>query len=129
MMEICARFIGQTLPFELVQIHPQRVPEELQKRIAYWSFPLEEKRLLEYAQMMGISDYQISRLTRDLRLGDRVSNMSQIGEFERISLRFMMFVLIACIMHECMYLHVPPAECTKFVCHCIVARKYAAEAA
>ena len=63
LLETCARFIGQNLPFELVQLHPQRVPEEVQKRIAYWSFPLEEKRLLEIAKTMhGISEDTISRV-------------------------------------------------------------------
>ena len=63
LLEACARFIGQNLPFELVQLHPQRVPEEVQKRIAYWSFPLEEKRLLEIAKTMhGISEDTISRV-------------------------------------------------------------------
>ena len=63
LLETCARFIGQNLPFELVQLHPQRVPEEVQKRIAYWSFPLEEKRLLECAKTMhGIPEYTISHV-------------------------------------------------------------------
>ena len=63
LLEVCARFIGQNFPFELVQLHPQRVPEEVQKRIAYWSFPLEEKRLLECAKTMhGIPEYTISRV-------------------------------------------------------------------
>ena len=66
LLETCARFIGQNLPFELVQLHPQRVPEEVQKRIAYWSFPLEEKRLLEYAKMMGVTEHTISRVERVL---------------------------------------------------------------
>ena len=65
LLETCARFIGQNLPFELVQLHPQRVPEEVQKRIAYWSFPLEEKRLVEIAKTMhGISEYTISRVMK-----------------------------------------------------------------
>ena len=65
LVETCARFIGQNIPFELVQLHPQRIPEEVQKRIAYWSFPLEEKRLLECAKTMhGISEYKISRVMK-----------------------------------------------------------------
>ena len=66
LLETCARFIGQNLPFELVQLHPQRVPEEVQKRIAYWSFPLEEKRLIEYVKMMGVTEHTISRVERVL---------------------------------------------------------------
>ena len=68
LLETCARFVGQNFPFELVQLHPRRVPEEVQKRIAYWSFPLEEKRLIEYAKMMGVSEHTISRVERVLDL-------------------------------------------------------------
>jgi hypothetical protein len=49
--EKCAHFIGQNIPFELVQLYPQPIPEEIQKRIAYWSFPQDEKRLLDYFTM------------------------------------------------------------------------------
>ena len=75
LLEACARFIGQNLPFELVQLHPQRVPEEVQKRIVYWSFPLKEKRLLEfeYAKISMMGDTEPEKIP--------IENMTQIGEF------------------------------------------------
>ena len=51
--ELCSRVVGQTLPFELVLQHQPRVPEDLQKMIIFWSFPLDEKQVLEYGEMMG----------------------------------------------------------------------------
>lgn len=51
--EICCRCVGQNVPFELVQLHPQRVPEELQVRIAFWSFPLSETRILYYSDFLS----------------------------------------------------------------------------
>ena len=109
LFEACARFIGQNFPFELVQLHPQRVPEEVQKRIAYWSFPLKETRLLEHAKMMGVTEQTMSRVKRSLDLSMKeldkkyivtkqqniasddshvhrperipIENMTQIGEF------------------------------------------------
>ena len=83
LLEMCARFIGQNFPFELVQLHPQRVPEEVQKRIAYWSFPLEEKRLIEYAKMMGVSEHTISRVERvlDLKESDTECKKQRNVEF------------------------------------------------
>ena len=53
LQELCSRVVGQTLPFELVLQRQPRVPEDLQKRIAFWSFPLDEKQVLEYGEMMG----------------------------------------------------------------------------
>ena len=35
LLETCAHFIGQNLPYKLVQHHPQHIPVLAQKRIAY----------------------------------------------------------------------------------------------
>ena len=64
LQELCSRVVGQTLPFELVQQHQRRVPDELQRRIAFWSFPLSEKQVLEHARVvMGVSNRVISSAT------------------------------------------------------------------
>ena len=64
LQELCSRVVGQTLPFELVLQHQPRVPEDLQKRIAFWSFPLDEKQVLDYASaMMGASDHDIASVS------------------------------------------------------------------
>ena len=64
LLEICAKYIGQNLPFEVVQLHSERIPEELQIKIAYWSFPLDEEHLLDYSKMMGVNDFTVSRVRR-----------------------------------------------------------------
>jgi hypothetical protein len=64
LLETCARHIGQNFPFEAVQLHSERVPEELQMKIAYWSFPLDEERLLDYAKMMEVDSAKITRVRR-----------------------------------------------------------------
>lgn len=53
LQELCSRVAGQTLPFQRVLQHQPRVPEEVLKRIAFWSFPLNEKQVLDYGKMMG----------------------------------------------------------------------------
>lgn len=53
LQELCSRVVGQTFPFELVLQHQPKLPEELQTRIAFWSFPLDKKQVLEYGKMMG----------------------------------------------------------------------------
>lgn len=61
LQELCYRVVGQTHPFELVQQHQPKVPEEVQKRIAYWSFPLNEQQVLDYATtIMGMQDYDVT---------------------------------------------------------------------
>ena len=76
LQELCSRVVGQTHPFELVQQHHPRVPEELQKRIAFWSFPLNEEKVLEHASViMGVPGFSIESSEREV-----VSEMLQTGK-------------------------------------------------
>jgi hypothetical protein len=92
LLETCARFVGQNLPFEAVQLHSQRIPEEVQTRVAYWSFPLSEERVLECIKMMGVDDRTISRAEQLVggessvpygrtHRGDFVNIVTQIGMY------------------------------------------------
>ena len=74
--ELCCRFVGQNFPFGVVQLYPSRVPEDVQRRVAFWSFPTDEKKLLDYAKVMGgatENDIQCARRTK-------VTGMVQSGE-------------------------------------------------
>ena len=74
--ELCSRFVGQNFPFGVVQLYPSPVPEDVQRRIAFWSFPTDEKKLLAYAKVMGgaiESDVECARETK-------VTGMVQTGE-------------------------------------------------
>lgn len=81
LQELCSRVVGQTHPFELVQQHQPRVPEELQKRIAFWSFPLSERQVLDHASlMMGLPDYEFeSRVSMVGYSTKEFSEMLQTG--------------------------------------------------
>ena len=43
LVELAARQVARRCPFELVDRHNPPVPEQLQKRIAFWSFPDSEE--------------------------------------------------------------------------------------
>ena len=74
--ELCCRFIGQNLPFGIVPLYPSPLPEDLQRRIAFWSFPTEEKELLAKAKHLGgVSEHEVRSARRA-----KVQNMLQSGE-------------------------------------------------
>ena len=74
--ELCCRFIGQNLPFGTVQLCPSPLPEDLQRRIAFWSFPTEEKKLIAKAEHLGgASKHDVQSARRA-----KVENMLQSGE-------------------------------------------------
>lgn len=76
--ELCCRYVGQNLPFGIVQLYPSRLPEDLQRRIAFWSFPTEEKELLANARHLGgASKGEIQSARRA-----QVENMVQSGEID-----------------------------------------------
>ena len=76
--ELCCRFVGQHFPFGTVQLYPSRVPEDVQRRISFWSFPQEEKKLLDYAKIMGgATEYDVE-IARKIT----VKNMTQSGKIE-----------------------------------------------
>ena len=116
LLDTCARFVGQNLPFESVQVHSQRIPEEVQSRVAYWSFPLSEERVLEYIKMMGVDDLTISRAKRLVggeysvpygrtHGGDFVQDVTQIGEWLIVGLSglpYMHACLLICSRSYCM---------------------------
>lgn len=47
--ELAAREVAASIPFELVEQYPQPVPEQLQLRIAFWSFPEQEEDIRLYS--------------------------------------------------------------------------------
>ena len=56
--ELAAREVAASIPFELVEIYgPEPVPEHLQLRIAFWSFPEQEEDIRLYSCLAnGSSD-------------------------------------------------------------------------
>ena len=73
--ELCCRFVGQNFPFGTVQMYPSPVPEDVQKRISFWSFPLEEKKLLDCVMVMsGVTQNDVASARRA-----NVTNMIQSG--------------------------------------------------
>ena len=74
--ELCCRFVGQNFPFGVVQLYPSRVPEDMQRRIAFWSFPADEKKLLDYVKVMGGATENDIKCAR----GTKVKSMIQSGE-------------------------------------------------
>lgn len=76
LMEIAAKAVASNYPFQSIEERYQRIPEPVQRRIIYWSFPQNEKDI-----------YMYSSLTPDEKshktIFDKfsVSNVLQVGKF------------------------------------------------
>lgn len=78
LVDICARYIAMHMPFELVETFPQPVPEDLQLKITFASFPDSAEDIRLYSCLAnGTSDeYQKGE---QLYLARHVINCLQIG--------------------------------------------------
>ena len=75
LQELCCRFIGQNVPFGIVQLYPSPIPEHLLQRIAFWTFPTDKMKLLNKAVLSGVSEHEIQSAK-----ASNVENMLQSGE-------------------------------------------------
>lgn len=59
--ELAAKCVASHIPFELVEHFYPPVPEQLQLRIAYWSFPDNEEDIRLYSCLANGSAEEFSR--------------------------------------------------------------------
>ncbi|PAA68801.1 hypothetical protein BOX15_Mlig019515g1, partial [Macrostomum lignano] len=75
---LCAKVIAQKLPFELVETHHPPVPEELQLKISFYSFPDSEDDIRLYCCLATGSNEEFTQGEELYRQG-AVSDCIQIG--------------------------------------------------
>ena len=80
--ELAAKTVAAKLPFEVIELQTTPVPEDLQKRIAFWSFPEEEEDVRLYSCLAnGSSDefnkgehlYKAKAVREPLQIGFHLS--------------------------------------------------------
>lgn len=87
LLDVCAKVVAQHIPFQRIEERYDRIPEPVQKRIIYWSFPRNERDICMYSSLSSdtnssCSDYQKLPFYRGLRLYENgcVENVLQVGE-------------------------------------------------
>ncbi|EDV22322.1 uncharacterized protein TRIADDRAFT_28605 [Trichoplax adhaerens] len=82
LLDISARCVGEYVPFEMVERHFQpRIPEPVQKRIVYWSFPRSIDQVAIYSTLANDDSGRCIPFQHGLELleKDCVKNVLQIG--------------------------------------------------
>ena len=87
LLDVCAKVVAQYIPFQRIEERYDRIPEPVQKRIIYWSFPRNERDICMYSSLSSetnssCSDYQKLPFYRGLRLYESgcVENVLQVGK-------------------------------------------------
>ena len=79
LIEICARTVAEYFPFETVECKFPQIPEQLQKRIAFWSFPLIEEDIRLYSCIANCSPDKFLQGEQLLKV-QAVKDVLQIGK-------------------------------------------------
>ena len=88
LLDICAKIVAENIPFQQVEERFDRIPEPVQSRIVYWSFPRNERDIQMYSSFAVCSkdNTETKKLPfyQGIKLLDAgsVENVLQIGKKE-----------------------------------------------
>ena len=86
LLDICAREVASAIPFQTIEERYNRIPEPVQERIVFWSFPRNEREICMYSSMSRVpaseDEYRSSPFYRGIKLLEQnsVRNVLQVGE-------------------------------------------------
>ena len=84
LLDICAKKVARHIPFVTVEErYSNRIPEPVQERIVFWSFPDSERDICMYSSMSGTAtSASTSPFHKGIKLyeNDCVSNVLQVGK-------------------------------------------------
>ena len=87
LLDIAARFVAKTHPFQRIEERFPRIPEPVQERLVFWAFPRDERDIRMYSSPCGSAanalEYQNSPFCQGLRLLEQgaVANVLQVGKY------------------------------------------------
>ncbi|XP_077981379.1 zinc finger SWIM domain-containing protein 5-like [Glandiceps talaboti] len=85
LLDVSAKIVALNIPFQRVEERFSRIPEPVQRRIVFWSFPRNEKDICMYSSLnnasVNDSDYNKLPFQRGIRLLENgaVDNVLQVG--------------------------------------------------
>lgn len=54
LLDITARIVAENIPFQRIEERYDRIPEPVQRRIIYWSFPRNERDICMYSSLSRV---------------------------------------------------------------------------
>ena len=86
LLDLCARSVAAHIPFQRIEERYNRIPEPVQERIVFWSFPRNEREICMYSSLSRVpaseDEYRHSSFYRGLKLLEQgcVRNVLQVGK-------------------------------------------------
>ncbi|OQR68034.1 zinc finger SWIM domain-containing protein 5-like [Tropilaelaps mercedesae] len=86
LLDLSAKVAAAHIPFQRIEERYNRIPEPVQRRIIFWSFPRNERDICMYSSLVSAdtADYQKLPFYRGLKLYESgcVESVLQVGEYE-----------------------------------------------
>lgn len=90
LLDIAAKIVAENIPFQRIEERYDRIPEPVQRRIIFWSFPRDERDICMYSSLSRVSpvnsgsDNQNLSFYKGLKLLESgcVDSVLQVGEFQ-----------------------------------------------
>lgn len=85
LLDITAKIVAANIPFQRIEERYERIPEPVQRRVVYWSFPRDERDICMYSSLARAppDDHRSIAFCRGLKLLEAgcVDNVLQVGEY------------------------------------------------
>lgn len=90
LLDITAKIVAENIPFQRIEERYDRIPEPVQRRIIYWSFPRNERDICMYSSLSRVPPVNSSgepqnlSFCKGLKLLETgcVDSVLQVGKFE-----------------------------------------------
>lgn len=91
LLDITARIVAENIPFQRIEERYDRIPEPVQRRIIFWSFPRNERDICMYSSLSRVTPVNSSggepqnlSFCKGLKLLEMgcVDNVLQVGEWK-----------------------------------------------
>lgn len=84
LLDITAKIVAAAIPFQRIEERYERIPEPVQRRVVYWSFPRDERDICMYSSLARAppDDHRNIAFCRGLKLLEAgcVESVLQVGE-------------------------------------------------
>jgi hypothetical protein len=88
LLDITAKIVAENIPFQRIEERYNRIPEPVQRRIIFWSFPRDERDICMYSSLSRVppvsssGEHQNLSFYKGLKLLESgcVDNVLQVGE-------------------------------------------------
>lgn len=89
LLDITAKIVAENIPFQRIEERYDRIPEPVQRRIIFWSFPRDERDICMYSSLSRVppvsasGEHQNLSFYKGLKLLESgcVDGVLQVGEF------------------------------------------------